>query len=215
MRKWILHNLGLKLLSVFLAIFLWGVVLGEQKVDVTLNVPLMLNIPTALTLVNDLPDSLEVHLRGPKTLVTSLAPREVTFSEPPGKFAEGENFIPIREDMVRVPRGIQVVDVAPHRIRVVLEALAERDIEVSPRLEGEPAAGFVVRRVISVPARVRMSGPTSEIRRLTQVRTLPVSLSGQMTSFSAQVLLEPVGRLIRIQDGAPISVEVEIDAKKS
>ena len=147
--------------------------------------------------------------------MTSLAPPEVTFSEPPGKFVEGENFIPIREDMVRVPRGIQVVDVAPHRIRVVLEALAERDIEVSPHLEGEPAPGFVVRRVISVPARVRMRGPTSEIRRLTQVRTLPVNLSGQMTSFSAQVLLEPVGHLIRIQGGAPISVEVEIDAKKS
>jgi YbbR domain-containing protein len=191
MRKWILHNLGLKLLSVFLAIFLWVVVLGEQKVDVTLNVPLTLNIPTTLML------------------------REVTFNEPPGKLAEGENFIPIREDMVRVPRGIQVVDVVPHRIRVVLEALSEREIEVSPRVEGVPAAGFVVRRVISVPARVWMSGPTSEIRRLTQVRTLPVSLSGQMRSFSAQVLLEPVGPLIRIQDGAPIIVEVEIDAKRS
>jgi len=215
MQKWILHNLGLKLLSVFLAILLWVVVLGEQKVDVTMNVPLTLNLPTALMLVNDLPESLEVHLRGPKTLVTSLAPREVTFSEPPGKLAEGESFIPIREDMVRVPRGIQVVDVAPHRIHVVLEALSERDIEVSPRVEGTPAAGFVVRRVISVPARVRMSGPTSEIRRLTQVRTLPVNLSGQTASFSAQVLLEPVGRLIRIQDVAPIVVEVEIDAKRS
>ena len=215
MQKWILHNLGLKLLSVFLAILLWVVVLGEQKVDVTMNVPLTLKLPTALMLVNDLPESLEVHLRGPKTLVTSLAPREVTFSEPPGKLAEGENVIPIREDMVRVPRGIQVVDVVPHRIRVVLEALSEREIEVSPRVEGVPAAGFVVRRVISVPARVWMSGPTSEIRRLTQVRTLPVSLSGQMRSFSAQVLLEPVGPLIRIQDGAPIIVEVEIDAKRS
>jgi YbbR domain-containing protein len=215
MRKWVLHNLGLKLVSVFLAIFLWVVVLGEQKVDVTVNVPLTLTLPAALMLVNDLPESLEVHLRGPKTLVTSLAPREVTFSEPPGKLVEGENFISIREDMVRVPRGIQVMDAAPHRIRVVLEALSERDIEVSPRVEGVPAAGFVVRRVISVPARVRMSGPTSEIRRLTQVRTLPVNLSGQMASFSVRVLLEPVGRQIRIQDGAPIVVEVEIDAKRS
>jgi hypothetical protein len=215
MRKWILRNLGLKLLSVFLAIFLWVVVLGEQKVDVTINVPLTLNLPTALMLVNEPPESLEVHLRGPKTLVTSLAPREVTFSEPPGKLVEGENVIPIREDMVRVPRGIQVVDVAPHRIRVVLEALSERDIEVNPRVEGAPAVGFVVRRVISVPARVRMSGPTSEIRRLTQVRTLPVDLSGQTAAFSTRVLLEPVGRLIRIQDGAPITVEVEIVAKRS
>ena len=215
MRKWILHNLGLKLLSVFLAIFLWVVVLGEQKVDVTLNVPLMLNISTALTLVSDLPDSLEVHLRGPKTLVTSLAPREVTFvsplaSSPRGRtsFRSGRIWSGCRAGFrwSTSPRTGSAWSWRPWR---------ELEIEVSPRLEGEPAAGFVVRRVISVPARVRMSGPTSEIRRLTQVRTLPVSLSGQMRSFSAQVLLEPVGRLIRIQDGAPISVEVEIDAKRS
>ena len=215
MRKWVLNNLALKLLSVFLATFLWVVVLGEQKVDVTVSVPLTINLPTALMLVSDLPETLEVHLRGPKTLVTSLAPREVTLKELPGKLIEGENFISIREDLVRVPRGIQVVDVAPHRLRVVLEGLAEREIEVSPHVEGAPANGFVVRRVTSVPARVRMSGPKSEIRRLTQVRTLPISLSGRTAPFSAQVLLEPVGHLTRIQDGAPIIIEVEIGPKKS
>jgi YbbR domain-containing protein len=215
MRKWVLNNLGLKLLSVFLATFLWVVVLGEQKVDVTVSVPLTLNLPAALVLVNDLPETLEVHLRGPKTLVTSLAPREITLREPSGNLTEGENFILIREDLVRVPRGIQVVDVAPHRVRVVLEGMTEREIEVSPRVEGAPADGFVVRRLTPVPARVLMSGPKSELRRLTQVRTLPISLSGRTAPFSAQVLLEPVGHLVRIQNGAPIIVEVEIGAKKS
>ena len=93
MWTWFLDNIGLKLLSLILAAFLWVVVLGEQKVEVTVNIPLEFNLPQNLTLVNEPPDSLEVHLRGPKTLATSLAPREVVLNSIPSKFAEGENVI--------------------------------------------------------------------------------------------------------------------------
>lgn len=215
MRTWVLENLGLKLLSLFLAVFLWAVVLGEQKVEVTVNEPLEFDIPQNLFLANDPGDTVEVRLRGPKTLVTSLTAREVTMSQPPVTLVEGENIIPIRDDMIRVPRGVQVVGVNPQRVRVVLEAATEREIEVSPRVEGSPPDGFVVRRVTSVPLRVRMVGPTSELRRITRVRTLPINLTGQTASFSARVLLEPVGRRVRVEDNASIIVEVEIGPKKS
>ena len=215
MRKWLLHNLGLKLLSLALAGFLWIVVLGEQKVEVTLHVPLQLALPQDLFLANDPADALDIHLRGPKTLVTSLAPREVTLGELPVKWAEGENIIPIRPDLIRVPRGIQVVGVTPPRVRVVLEAAVEREVEISPRTEGTPPEGYFVRRVVSVPARIRMVGPTSEIRRITRVHTLPISLTGQTTSFSARVLLEPVGRQVQVRDSAVVTVEVEIGQRPS
>ncbi len=215
MRTWLTHNLGLKLLSLFLAVALWAVVLGEQKVDITVNVPLNLDPPSNLFLVNFPTDALEVRLRGPKTLVTSLTPREVTLGELPVKLAEGENTIPIREDMIRVPRGIQVVEVSPRRVRMVLEAAIEREVEVSPYVEGSPPDGFMVRRVASIPPRVRMVGPTSELRRITRVRTLPVNLAGRTESFSTRVLLEPVGRQVRVEDDVSIIVEVEIGQKKS
>jgi hypothetical protein len=215
MRKWFLHNLGLKLLSLALAVFLWIVVLGEQKAEVTVHVPLQLALPQDFFLANEPVDGLDIHLRGPKTLVTSLAPREVTLNELSVKWAEGENIIPIRPDLVRVPRGIQVVGITPQRVRVVLEPAVERDVEISPRTEGAPPAGYVVRRLISVPAHIRMVGPSSEIRRITRVHTLPINLTGQTTSFSARVLLEPVGRRVRVQDSAAVTVEVEIGQKPS
>jgi hypothetical protein len=215
MQKWFLHNLGLKLLSLCLAAFLWIVVLGEQKIEVTVHVPLPLDLPPDLFLVNDPPDALDVHLRGPKTLVTSLAPREVVLGELPGKLTEGENIIPIRSDLVRVPRGVQVVGVNPQRVRVVLEASGEREVEITPRVEGTPPEGYVVRRVVSVPARIRIVGPTGELRRITRVHTLPISLTGQTVSFSARVLLEPVGRQVQVQDSGSVTVEVEIGRKPS
>jgi YbbR domain-containing protein len=215
MRSWVLHNLGLKLLALCLAVFLWVVVLGEQKVDVNINVPLNLDLPRHLFLINHPADVLEVRLRGPKTLVTSVTPREITVAELPATLGEGENTIPIREEMFHVPRGIQVVEVSPRRVRVVLEAAAEREVEISPRVEGNPPDGFIVRRVTPIPSRVRMVGPMSELHRITRVRTLPINLSGQTATFSTRVLLEPVGHQVRVQDTVSITVEIEIGQKKS
>ncbi len=216
MRSRLLENLGLKVLSVCLAVFLWAVVVGEQKVEVTMTIPLEIkDVPRDLVLVNEPPDSLEVRLRGPKTLVTTLAPREVTFEGLPKSFVEGENLIVIRPESVRVPRGIQVVEATPRRIRVLLDAITVREVEVSPRIEGTPAKGFVLKRVTSSPSRVRITGPKSELRQLTRIYTLPISLEGQAVSFSTRAMLEPAGRQVRALDDVPIIVGVEIGSKKS
>jgi hypothetical protein len=210
------ENLGLKLLSVVLAVFLWAVVVGEQKVEVTMNVPLDIKgVPANLALMNEPTDTLEVRVRGPKTLISTLSPGEITVQGLPGNFVEGENVIAVRPEMIRVPRGIQVVEVAPHRVRVLLDAVVEREVEVSPRLEGRPAQGFVVKRVTSSPARIRVAGPRSDLRRLTRVYTLPISLEGHSASFTTQAMLEPVGRQVRSLEETPIIVTVEIGTTKS
>ena len=215
MRRWLYDNLGLKLLSLVLAAVLWAVVLGEQKVEVTVNVPVRLDVPQRLLLVNDPADTLEVRLRGPKTLVTSVTAREISVGEWPVKLTEGENTIPIREALIRVPRGIQVVDVSPRRVRIVLERAVERDVEISPRVEGSPPDGYVVRQVTANPSRVRMVGPAGELARITRVRTLPISVMGHKAPFSTRALLEPPGRLVRVEDDVTIIIQVDIEQKKS
>ncbi len=215
MPRWIVNNLGLKLLSLCLAALLWAVVLGEQKIEVTVSVPLQLDVPPKMFLVNDPTETLEVRLRGPKTLVTSVTPREIMLGEWPVKLVEGENTVPIREEWIRVSRGIQVVDVNPRRVRVVLERAVEREVEVNPRVEGRPPEGYAVRQVTANPPRVRMVGPATEMARVTRVRTLPINVTGQTASFSARTLLEPVGRQVRVEDNVTIIVQVDIEEKKS
>jgi YbbR domain-containing protein len=215
MRTWILDNLPLKLLSVLLAIFLWAVVLGEQKIEVTLNLPLEFkDLPRNLVLMNDPVDTLQVRLRGPQTLVTNLAAREVALNLR-RNFTEGDNLIPIPREAVRVPRGVEVLDVIPPRVRLVLEAYVEREVEVSPRVEGAPGKSFAVKRVTSTPARIRVTGPKSQLQRLSRVYTVPIPLEGQTTSFSTRVMLEPVGRHIRTLEETPIIVGVEIGPRRS
>jgi YbbR domain-containing protein len=98
---------------------------------------------------------------------------------------------------------------------VVLERAVEREVEVNPRVEGRPPDGYAVRQVTANPSRVRMVGPASELTRITRVRTLPISVTGQTASFSARALLEPVGRQVRVEDSVPIIVQVDIEERKS
>jgi YbbR domain-containing protein len=216
MRPWLTQNLGWKLSSVVLAFLLWAVVVGDQKVEVTMNVPLQVGpLPKNLVPLQEPPESVEVRLRGPKTLITTLTPREMGLENFPGNLVEGENLVAIRPEMIRVPRGIEVVGVAPRRIRLPLDAIAESEVEVSPRIEGVPLKGYILKRVTVTPPRVRLSGPRSEMSRLARLYTLPISLEGHSTSFSTRAMLEPLGRQIRALDEQPIVVAVEIGTQKS
>ncbi len=214
-RNWIVDNLGLKLLSLGVALFLWAVVLGEQKVEVSINVPFELNPPDALVLVNDPPETLQVHLRGPKTLVTSLSPSDVQVAKLTGKLTEGENALSIPPSAIRVPRGIDVLGVDPHRVRIVLEEVVARAVEVRPNLEGSPPDGFVLTRAIPTPARVTVAGPRSQVRRLSTISTTPISLDGHTAPFTTKVALESAGPQIKVSQNPSISVMVDIVARRS
>jgi len=72
----------------------------------------------------------------------------------------------------------------------------------------------VVRRVAASPSHVRLVGPASELRRITQVRTLPVSLRGQTAPFTSPALLESMGREVRVAEEGPVTVVVDIGASK-
>ena len=214
-QTWLLDNLGLKLLSVILAVFLWAVVVGEQKAEVTLNVPLEIKaLPRDMVVTNEPTDVLEVRVRGPKTLVSTLSPSEIVVEGLPKNFVEGENLITIRPEMVHVPRGIEVVDVSPHRVRMVLDAVVEREVEVSPRMDGNLPKGYAVKGVASSPPRIRLTGPRSDLQRLTRVYTLPINLDGHSASFTTRAMLEPVGRRVRVLDNTSIIVAVDIGTAK-
>jgi YbbR domain-containing protein len=213
---WLLDNLGLKFLSLVLAVFLWLVVMSEQKVDLTLNLPLEFrSIPRSLYLVNDVPSMVRVRLRGPKSLIQNLSPGEVALDESARGLVEGENILAIAPDAVLVPRGIEVAGVEPHRVRVVLEGSAEREIEVFARLDGAPASGFAVQHVVVTPARIWVAGPKSAVARLRRLPTTAIRLDEQKASFTAQAMLEPPGNQVRLLHETPITVSVEIARKPS
>ena len=211
-RAWLADNFGMKVLSLGLAVALWVVVLTEQKAVVDLNVPLDVGqIPRNLMVVNDPPEYVVLKVRGPRSLVLALAPNEVTLR---GTFAravkEGDNILNLSPEQFEVPRGVEVLSVSPGRVRLVLEAVDERRLEVIPKFRGDPAKGHALGEVRVTPKEVRVVGPQGEVKRLTHAFTKPIDIKGQDRDFRVTAAIEPFGRRIRIVEGETVSVQVGI-----
>ena len=72
------RQLGLKILALTLASVLWLTVAGEHVVERSLRVPLEFrNIPEALEIVGNTPDTVDVRLRGSSAVLSRVQPGEI------------------------------------------------------------------------------------------------------------------------------------------
>lgn len=213
MSRGLFDNLGLKLSSLGLAFALWMVVAGEQRDERTLNVPLTLaRLPKNMVLLNVPGDFVTVQLRGPKSLISGLSPNEVDVNLDLSILKDGENLVAVKSDHVDVPRGVEVVQISPRLVRLVLESVTERVVRVAARVEGNPAAGHYFRRALAHPDRVRLVGPRSEVNRLEKVYTSTISVEGRSRDFGVLTSLEPLGKLVKVEGPVLVQVSVEIRA---
>jgi YbbR domain-containing protein len=214
-RDWIGENLGLKVLSVSLAFLLWLTVLGEQKAEVVLNVPLEVgDIPKGMMVVSEPGDYVAVKVRGPKSVVMALVPHEIHLGKALRRLQQGENILTLSSAEVEVPRGVEVLSVSPARLKILVEPVEERRLEVIPKLRGEPAPGFALGKVTVTPPRVKVEGPRIEVRRLLRAYTLPIDIEGRKADVTVDATVEPLGKRVRVIEGESVNVHVEIKKER-
>ena len=115
------HNLGLKALSLLLAVLLWlfANIDRESEKDFTIAV-LPDNVPAGLQLAGKPPDSLNIRLRGPNILLWKVrAVRPAIRLDLKGA-AEGTTVFPSPAAMMNLPEGAKVIRVTPATVEVRL-----------------------------------------------------------------------------------------------
>ena len=161
------RNLGLKFLSMCIAALLWLVVAGERVVERVLRAPVEFqNLPNGLELGGDLPDTVEVRLRGSSGALSRMAAGDLSAVLDLRTARPGRRLFHLTPAQVTVPYGIEVVQVGPSTLTMEFEASGVRTVPVRPDLEGRPAHGFEVTAVTSDPPTVEVAGPESALKRL-------------------------------------------------
>jgi YbbR domain-containing protein len=159
------RQLGLKVLAIALASLLWLTVAGEHVVERSIRVPLEFrNIPEALEIVGNTPDSVDVRLRGSSAVLSRVQAGEIVAVLDLSNARTGSRLFHIRNDEVRAPFGVEVSQVVPSTLALELEKSARRKVPVVPAIEGIPrrvsswANGRPIRRRWRSSARIRTSG---------------------------------------------------------
>jgi YbbR domain-containing protein len=205
------HHLGLKMLAIALAILLWLTVAGEHVVERSLRVPLEFrNIPQALEIVGDTPDNVEVRVRGSSAVLSRLQPGEIVAVLDLAAARAGSRLFHIRTDEVHAPFGVEIAQVVPATISIELEKSAQRVVPIIPALEGQPAAGFVVGKMISEPATVAIVGPDTRVRQVAEATTEPISVAGARSRVRDVVTVGIADASVRLAQPVSATVVVEI-----
>jgi YbbR domain-containing protein len=205
------RHLGLKILAIALASLLWLTVAGEHVVERSLRVPLEFrNIPEALEIVGNAPDSVDVRVRGSSAVLSRLQSGEIMAVLDLTTARAGSRLFHIRNDEVRSPFGVEVAQVQPATLALELEKSARRFVPVVPATEGDPAPGFVVGRITSDPATVEIVGPDSRVRQVAEATTEPVSVKDARSRVRDGVTVGVVDPSVRLTQARSADVTVEI-----
>ena len=206
LRRFFLHNLGLKAISLVLAFLLWSQV-GSQQVPVQFA-----NLSADLEVTGDYATEVDIIIRSQRRVESvgqMSAEINLRDAEP------GTAIFPLtNRNIINSPSGVEVLGVIPARLRLQLESIVEKTVRVETEIVGKPAEGFQLGSIRARPSEVTISGPESSISKITSTPTLPINVGGRDAGFSYEVALDPQDPRLRINLTTPVEVEIEIEEER-
>jgi YbbR domain-containing protein len=211
MTVWPFRHVGLKVVSVVLAVLVWLMVAGEENVERGLRVPLEFQqFPADLELEGEPPTLVDVRVRGAASALARMSPGDVVAVLDLSAASPGRRLFPLTPEQVRVPFGVEVVQVQPSTVAMVFDRSRSGQVKVTPAWEGDPAPGFVVGKVSVDPESVDVVGPAGAVARTTEALAETVSVAGLRDTVTQSVTLGFLDPAVRLKSPRRASVTVEI-----
>jgi hypothetical protein len=126
LRRWVLHNFWLKVLSLVLATGLWLAISPEQEpAEVTVRVPIEFrHVPPQMEISSVNVPEAQVRVRGPERIIRELRSTDIHADLELKNAQPGEQTFYLTAQQIHLQRDLTVVQVAPSRVTVIMEKSA-------------------------------------------------------------------------------------------
>ena len=189
----------LKLLSLLISASLWYFVVAEDRLDMTVTIPLELrNLPSHLIIGNQYKKDIEVVVSGPRRLIQEMRQQNISRPIDLSKAEPGPLVVKNDEDSIPLPSGITVQRVQPDNITLLIDRLARKDFPIVPVTKGKPATGFAVESLTLKPSQITVSGPQAVLEKENTLNTTVINLDGLDRSDTFQVRLNLSEDLLKL-----------------
>jgi YbbR domain-containing protein len=182
-KKILTENLGVKLIALVVAVFIWFNASGQQEVARIRTIPLVVeNLPDSLTITGrGIPSQVEISVRGTKRQLLTMGFKRVhlvidlTGAEP------GRQRVTLTSNHIRLPGGIdrrQVSVISPGNVDLNLESIVSKRVEVALATTGAvPDHLVLMGETIRVePTHTTIRGAATRVAKITSVSTEPLDL---------------------------------------
>ncbi|MDD5016325.1 MAG: CdaR family protein [Atribacterota bacterium] len=212
-KNWFLKNLDIKLLSLFLAIILWLYIAGGENpiVENFIDISLAKSNLSEDLVIKDFPTNVSIGIKGPKNIINNISPHQIN-----GII----NFFGINKEglyklkvEVTAPKRTQITRIIPSEIKVEVEKVLSKEIEVEYSLIGVPEKGYSLTDEPQFnPSKVKIIGAQSVLENIKQV-ICAIDISGIKEDLSRKLTVKAVdakGNEIKEVKIEPDIVEVSI-----
>lgn len=182
LREAFTENVGLKALSLALAVGLFAFLYGQQdEQQRTVPVAVVMRPPPEdanRELMTQIPASIHVTLRGParaldNMIQSGIPPVEIDLRQ------GHKRQIVFDAGMFQVSPDARITIIDPPSIDLEWEDIVSRQLPVQASIAGQPAAGYIVKGEPEVdPANLTVRGPTSLVEVMQFARLAPFDVSG-------------------------------------
>ena len=190
------ENLGLRLLSLVLAVSIWAFAQGEQTYQTTVVAPVEYLMPDDLVLLNDAPppDQVVIRASGSRAALRSLQEQlrevQVRFTVDVEAAEPGRTVHSFRKLPPGVADNVTIDTISPAEVELVFDEVIRTTLPVLLRTHGTLPPGFVETGREIVPGEVEMVGSKTELMDLEFVQTLPLRLNNSRGSYDGDLALD-------------------------
>jgi len=205
-------NWPAKLTALLLSCVLWAAVAAEEPTTQLVPVTLTVQPPPGRSLTGRLPAVQAVYVGSTRELIKLYSSPPTIRKVLPDTLTGSEFELTLSpQDLLTVGRvNVRPEDVQPRVVRVELDEVIRRTVEVNPRVVITPDSGYALQEGIAVePGSVTIAGPDSAVRAITSVQTVNLEIRGVGGPVHRLVPLDTVGL-------GPVRVtppEVEVSAE--
>ncbi len=122
LRRWVLHNFWLKVLSLVLATGLWLAISPDREpAEITLRVPIEFrHVPPELEISLVTNPEAQVRVKGPERMIRELRSTDIHADLDLKDAQPGEHIFDLTAQQIHLPRDLTVVQVVPVRVTVTM-----------------------------------------------------------------------------------------------
>jgi YbbR domain-containing protein len=205
----VLHNLGLKLIALALAVGFWLAVARDPVAEVAVDIPVEIrDLPQDLEISSEIVPKAQIRLRGPERVIHDLQSSDVYAAIEFNGVKPGERTFDLTAQQIHQPAGLEVVQIVPSQFHLTFDVRLTRQVPVQPRVIGSFAQGYRIGQIVSDPSTIVITGPKGRVEAVESATTDPIDVSGAMNRVTFVRHAYVSDPLVQVTHAAPVQITV-------
>lgn len=205
-------NFKIKFICFILAILMYLTVsLFIQRITKTYTAKFkIVNLKDYLIIANDLPETIKINATDKPEIFDKISEEDFNLRlDLSSVKGPGEANFKLKWDIPHIMHSFfSSIVIEPGEFPVKVDMLAEKNVKIIPNKIGDPAKGFIEKRLTIEPPFVRIQGPASIINKINFVKTETINIEGIQESFRRQVNLFSDYSVVKILGKAELFFEI-------